>query len=675
MTQVLFPRKDCLKILVLAAVSISGGSSTLAAEKSRPLTVVVMDPLAAPLACACVQGHAQRNYDQLAAMLEKRLARKVVVHFSESLRKVQEEPQHDPIDLVIGKRSTVLADAAAGKLPVRPLAMLTDKEGHTTLRGLFVVPKNDRARKLGDLAGYRVLLGTPDADEKHKAAIKTLKAAGVSVPEPQETFEGCGDAALAVLENRGPQGAVAVISSYAMALLEGCGTIPRDTLRVLGATEPVAFIAVFATDRVTAPAAREILAALQTVRESPELLKALETKNGFVPVESPSGWLQWRGPRRDGLVDQLPERLPAKPEFLWRKRLTGHGFSGLVATEREVIVADRSRADDKDVFRCLDAESGAQRWKLEYPAQGKMDYGAAPRATPLIDGDRVYLLGAFGDLHCVALDDGRILWKKHLIREFGAKLVTWGMCASPLLVDGRLIVNPGAKDASLVAIDAVSGEIVWKCPGKPAAYSSFLVGRFGGVRQIVGYDADSLGGWDVATGRRLWTVALAEKDEFIVPTPIDFGGRLLVVTKNNAALIFDFDDQGVARAKPTAVNEDLASESSTPVLIAGKIYGCHDKLLCLDPAAGLKKVWDAEDPAFDEYASLIGSPDRILVATIHGELLLVHAGKDRYELISRLRAFEETSRLVSHPALVGNRLYLRDDSTIGCLLLNSQGSP
>ena len=134
---------------------------------------------------------------------------------------------------------------------------------------------------------------------------------GVPVPEPRETFEGCSDSALAALENRAPRGAVAVISSYAMALLEGCGTIPRGSIRIVGATDPVPFVTVFATERVSTAAAREILAALLAVRESPELLKAMESKSGFVPVETSSGWRQWRGARRDGLVERLPERLPA----------------------------------------------------------------------------------------------------------------------------------------------------------------------------------------------------------------------------------------------------------------------------------------------------------------------------------------------------------------------------
>ena len=82
----------------------------------------------------------------------------------------------------------------------------------------------------------------------------------------------------------------------------------------------------------------------------------------------------------------------------------------------------------------------------------------------------------------------------------------WGYCGSPLLTDGKLIVAPGSADASLVAIDPDSGEIVWKSPGLPPSYGSLATGVLGGVKQIVGHDSETIGGWDVETGKRLWTV-------------------------------------------------------------------------------------------------------------------------------------------------------------------------
>lgn len=70
------------------------------------------------------------------------------------------------------------------------------------------------------------------------------------------------------------------------------------------------------------------------------------------------------------------------------------------------------------------------------------------------------LLGALGDLHCVKLDSGEVLWEKNIIRGFGDELPTWGTCSSPLILDHMLIVNPGTKDASPVAFDRTTGKVV-----------------------------------------------------------------------------------------------------------------------------------------------------------------------------------------------------------------------
>ncbi len=651
----------CLCALTLAEVA----SPCPAAET---LTVVVMDPLAAPLACACVQGYAQRDYDRLGAFLEKQLGGKVEVVYSEDLAGALRMASGGA-DLIIGKQSLVQCDAKECRLKIRPLARLTDKRGATTLTGLFVVPSDDKAQSLADLGGYQVFFGPADSDEKNAAAKQALKKAGVEVSETIVTAASCSEAAFSAIDHEGPGGAAAVISSYAMAILEGCGTIDKGDLRVVGKTAPVPFVTVFAAESMAKETRAKVLDALLGVGSDRALLKALESKHGFRKVKSAStgDWSQWRGPRRDGISPWLPKDLSNAVKVRWRKGLTGAGLAGIAATDSRVIVADRDPADQDDVFRCLDADSGRQLWKLQYPAPGDLDYGNSPRATPLIHDEKVYLLGAFGDLHCVNLADGKVVWKTNLQVQFHAKLITWGCSASPLLVDGKLIVNPGGKEASLVALDPQTGEESWRCPGPAAAYSSFVVGRFGPRRQIVGYDAISIGGWDIETGRRLWKLLPPEEGDFNVPTPIAVDGKLLVTTENNGARLYAFDDQGKIVPKPVAENLALAPDTSTPVVIDGKVFGCFGELFCLDLNSDLKTLWTAEDEAFDDYVSIIGNKDRLLITTVTGELLLVRAGADRYELLSRVQLFDAHSEVLSHPAITGHRIYIRDTSTVRCL--------
>jgi outer membrane protein assembly factor BamB len=392
---------------------------------------------------------------------------------------------------------------------------------------------------------------------------------------------------------------------------------------------------------------------------------------GKTDVAPNAAWPGWRGPNRDGLVAALPDKLPAAAKVLWKKQLNGAGLAGLAATEKLLIVADRDPLDINDLFLCLRTDTGEAVWRLEYPAPGKLDYGNSPRATPLIAEDKVYLLGAMGDLHCVNLADKKVLWEQNVVRALAAKLPVWGMCSSPLIVDDKLIVNPGAKDASLVALNRRTGKLIWRSPGAEAAYASFIVGQFGGKRQIVGYDKLSLGGWDPETGKRLWTLVPPNAGDFNVPTPIAVVGKLLVATENNGTRRYDFDDKGKIVPKPAASFDELAPDSATPVVLGDRVFGCRDDLFCLG-VADLKPLWTGKDDAFAGHVSIIGGRDRVLIVSARGELLLVSAGEQQFKLISRLKIFDENSEVLSHPALVGNRLYIRDNKSVCCVSLDEQ---
>jgi outer membrane protein assembly factor BamB len=355
---------------------------------------------------------------------------------------------------------------------------------------------------------------------------------------------------------------------------------------------------------------------------------------------------------------------------VWTAPLTGAALGGIAATNSQVIVPDRDLTGASDIFRCLDAATGEQLWQLEHISPGELDYGNTPRATPLIHDGAVYLLGAFGHLHCVDLLTGAPLWDKDLPLEYGAPLPTWGYTSSPLVADGKLIVNPGAAEAAVVALDPADGSEIWKSPGQPAAYSSFIAGAFGGVRQVVGYDKTSLGGWDLKTGRRLWTLVPPNPDDFNVPTPIDLGGRLLVSTENNGTRLYQFHRDGTIDPQPIAENLDLAPDTSTPVIAAGLLFGCWGDLVCLDARNGLRSLWTGKHRAFRDYASLVATDDRVLVTSVKGELMLAAVEPTGFRLLSRHEAFDGPSEVHAHPAFVGSRIYIRNDDSVRCLELS-----
>jgi outer membrane protein assembly factor BamB len=366
-------------------------------------------------------------------------------------------------------------------------------------------------------------------------------------------------------------------------------------------------------------------------------------------------------------VSWLPAKFPAPLTPVWERSLSRPGVGGIAATAEIVVVSDRSLNDDADLFRCLEARTGEQRWQIRYPAPGELDYGNSPRATPLIDRGLVYLQGAFGHLTCADVATGEILWQRHLRRDFGAKdKLVWGTCSSPLIVDGKLIVNPGGPAASLAALDPQTGEVLWQSPGAPAAFNSFGLAMLGGRVQLVGHDKVSLGGWDPATGIRYWSVRPHDANDFNVPSPVFHDGRLIVSTENNGTRLFEFGDDGQIDPRPAAENHELQPDIHTPVVVGGRLFGVWSGLHCLDLRNGLKRIWVGDDSAFDEYAAIMASEERLLIASLRGELLLVDAAADEFRLLDRIHPWKDEDGVYAHPAIVGSRIHLRASGAIRC---------
>ncbi len=146
-------------MLIASIVLLQPFGTASAADDSQELSMVVMDPLSAELACKCVGGYAQRDYHALARFLGKKLDRSVKVYFAENLKKGIARTPNGQADIVVGKKSIVDFDATQYKQNLKPIAGLTGPKGTTTFTGMFVVPKDDPAKSISDLKGYRIFFG------------------------------------------------------------------------------------------------------------------------------------------------------------------------------------------------------------------------------------------------------------------------------------------------------------------------------------------------------------------------------------------------------------------------------------------------------------------------------------------------------------------------------------
>ncbi len=378
-------------------------------------------------------------------------------------------------------------------------------------------------------------------------------------------------------------------------------------------------------------------------------------------LQTGEAWSQWRGAFGDGHGSGLPSTW-TKPKRLWRHPCQAQGIGGVAATPDFVIVSSRDANDKSDLFEVLDVESGIALFKLSYPAASELDYGNSPRVTPIIFDSYAYCLGAQGQLHCLDLETGKVVWKQHLVDDLGGKLPQWGFAVSPVLLDNQLIVQPGGLEAAWVALNPKTGKTLWRTKGRPSAYASPIAIECRGQKQIVGYDAVSLGGWSATDGKRLWEMKPEFPKDFNVPTPVLIQDKIIVVTENNGARVYSLSptqgDYDYA-LQLEASSDALSGDSHSPVRVGKWVAGIDRDLVVLDPLDQLKEVARFSDVALQKYCSLMVDEDRVWVCTGSGLQILVQIQSNGISEIGRFQALEGPGEIFSHPALHNGILYLR----------------
>ena len=256
-----------------------GPAPGAAVEHSDPFRLIVMDPLADHFTCRCAPPSSWHHYAGLRQFLADGIAREVELLFAEDLAEVLQRLDGPP-GIIVGKQHTVQVQARAIGLPLHPIARLSDGDGSTTFRGLFVVTEHEEADTISELRGRRITIGPEQNEEKHGAALAALGAAGVRVEEPL-ILQRCPLVALAVYNGESD---AAVISDYALPMLSSDSFFPAGSLRVLGETGPVPFLTVFSGPGL---AGEEIpvVRVLMKVASEPRLLADLKSRDGFKPIE------------------------------------------------------------------------------------------------------------------------------------------------------------------------------------------------------------------------------------------------------------------------------------------------------------------------------------------------------------------------------------------------------
>jgi len=271
------------RVLALSALLGSGcarGLQLSSMPQVAPLQVLVLDPLSDQIACDCVAGYAHRDYGRLGEALSREVGCDVAVHYAEDLS-AQQESLATGRWLIVGKDSSQRHTSDQLGVELHALARLRGLDGTANLCGLFVAAVGSGIDSLDDAVGRSICLGPTDAVEKDRLAVEALAVLGVVLPSPIRRATDCTAAALAVVDGDVD---IAVVSSYALPLVEGCGAIQPGVLNVIGRTGTAPFITLFASPSIGEVERIRIREGLLRLNRDAPLMKAIESHGGFVAV-------------------------------------------------------------------------------------------------------------------------------------------------------------------------------------------------------------------------------------------------------------------------------------------------------------------------------------------------------------------------------------------------------
>jgi outer membrane protein assembly factor BamB len=383
------------------------------------------------------------------------------------------------------------------------------------------------------------------------------------------------------------------------------------------------------------------------------------------PETSSPYWIEYRGPGRTGIYTEkeiMTEWPSGKLPQLW-KRPVGGGYASVVVADGTIFTIEQRR--QKEVVAAYDMDTGREKWIHGWDAEFQETMGGnGPRATPVWHDGRIYALGAAGEFRCLDARSGKRIWSHNILRENQAKNLQWGMAASPLIVDDKVIVVPGGPGGkSVIAYNRLTGDPIWKALDDIQSYISPQLVTLAGKKQILVVSATRAVGLAIDGGALLWEfpwiyeharaaqpIVIAD-NSFFISAGYGYGAALIEVSNKGDA----FETRTVWK------NTRMKNKFSSSVLYQGFIYGFDEAILaCIDASTGELK-WKGGRYG---YGQLLLASGNLVISSESGEAALVRASPKKYEEIARFQAIEGKTWNV--PAIADGRLIVRNASEMAC---------
>ena len=386
---------------------------------------------------------------------------------------------------------------------------------------------------------------------------------------------------------------------------------------------------------------------------------------GQSPAPS-ADWPQWRGPDRNGLSKEsgLLQQWPASgPPLVWSISSLGAGYGSLAIKDDRIFVQGSNGR--QSIVYVLNRADGKGIWSKALGPAGNNDRGPGPRGTPTVDGDRVYVLTENGDLACLKTLDGSAVWQRNILKDFGGRNIDWEISESPLVDGNNVIVTPGGRDATIVALDKMTGKTVWTSQelSDEAGYASPVAADVAGVRVIMTLTSRAGVGVRASDGKLMWRHPSVANDTANVATPIFHDDKVFYSSNygTGAALLGLTAQAGEVKAQQIYFTREMQNHHGGLVLVNGYLYGFHNSILtCLEFATG-KTQW--RDRSVGK-GTIVYADGNLYIQSEDNVIGLAEANPAAYKEKGRFRIADQGLPSWAHPVVSGGRLYIRDQGTL-----------
>lgn len=401
------------------------------------------------------------------------------------------------------------------------------------------------------------------------------------------------------------------------------------------------------------------------------LLAASTALSAEIPTGalSSTDWPRWRGPKADNVADgrDLPVRWSKTRNVRWSVTLPGWGTSSPVVYRKRLFVTSQAEAGGKKslLLLCFHLDDGKELWRHDFGLgvnQRTHEKSNLAVNTPAVTQDAVYV--AYGNADIARYShDGKLIWVRRYLSDFGDPRMSWGYSVSPLVADDAVIFpwDHHTGPCFLIGLNKDTGEVAWK-KERPigTAHATPLLVEHDGQKDILVPGKNRLTAFDARTHRQLWQYGAGEGpyNGEIISSPVHEGGVVFLQLWRQSPIHAIRLNAGGKPPAPLWISKHPGPVEPSLLYYRGLLYALMDNgvLTCLDGKTGAEKY--RQRLGGDCNSSPIAGNGHIYLSNNDGQTFVVRAGT-QFELLATNELGE---RITASPAISGDDLIYRTDS-------------